>query len=491
MNNATPGGLESQPILRHGAIFLLALQVVVCACSTSSPPENQPDAGPDRAGELPADSTHGNDWRLETVELIDAIDDEAPAMPDAQPSELPDSDLSDLDIDYVDDFGNLDIPPTELDLMDSEFEADVEIELAETKDLDELSQACEGIVDDAGECCDPAAACKPEGQAPLQCGSDGCGGSCGECEEGWLCDEAGQCNPDCDWWCQTPQCGSPVEGCLCGTCEECGETCVDGVCQFTACAEKECGSDGCGSFCGICEEGLKCDGGTCIPKSMTWVAIPPGDYMMGCSPGDVICDTDEHPVHPVAVSAFYMLETPVTESQYEMVMNDDPSCNFNGAYGENYPVECVTWDQSKEFCLAVGGRLCTEAEWEYAARAGTTTKYYCGDDEACLDDIAWTGLNSGEKKHAVKLKLPNEFGLYDILGNVFEWVEDCWHGTYAGAPEIGYPAWMNNCSSDYRALRGGSWLHPDPHLSRASSRYPYPTDYIFNFLGVRCCRSVD
>ena len=230
-----------------------------------------------------------------------------------------------------------------------------------------------------------------------------------------------------------------------------------------------------------------------MPRWMTWVGIAPGEFMMGCSPDGVFCEPDEFPAHLVSVSGFKILETSVTESQYAAMTPDDPdpSCKFNGAYGANYPVECIDWVQANTCCLAVGGRLCTEAEWEYAARAGTTTKYYCGDDEACLEDIAWTGINAGEKKKPVKLKLPNEFGLYDMLGNVMDWVEDCWHGTYAGAPAIGYPAWMTNCSSDYRVLRGGSWLHPDPHLLRASSRYPYPTDVIFTFLGVRCCRSIE
>ena len=320
-----------------------------------------------------------------------------------------------------------DTPPPDSDLPDADF-MEAEVDVDEVEALDELGQACEGL-------------------------SDGCGGSCGECTG-------------------------------------CGQTCVDGACKFTACAEKACGTDGCGGYCGSCLEDFKCDGGVCIPKTMTWIVIPPGDFIMGCSPGDDFCDTDENPPHPVTVLTFEMLETSVTESQYEAVMDDDPSCNYNGAYGANYPVECIDWDHAKAFCLAVGGRLCAEAEWEYAARAGTTTKYYCGDEEACLEDIAWTGINSGEKKHAVKLKNPNAFGLYDMLGNVMDWVEDCWHGTYGGAPDVGYPPWQDNCSSDYRVLRGGSWLHPDPHLLRASSRYPYPTDYFFNFLGARCCRSV-
>jgi formylglycine-generating enzyme required for sulfatase activity len=206
---------------------------------------------------------------------------------------------------------------------------------------------------------------------------------------------------------------------------------------------------------------------------------------MGCSPGDGDCYGDEKPAHSVTVASFEMLETEVTEGQYEAVTGNNPSCNSGGA---DSPVECVTWFDAQAFCEGIGARLPTEAEWEYAARGGTTTKYYCGDSSSCLDGIAWHDSNSGDHKHDVKGKDPNGYGLYDMTGNVWEWVEDCWHDGYSGAPSVGYPAWDTGCSGSARVHRGGGFDDGDGGLRVSYRGGGSPSDG-YDDLGLRCARS--
>jgi len=130
---------------------------------------------------------------------------------------------------------------------------------------------------------------------------------------------------------------------------------------------------------------------------------------MGCSPGDE-CPDDEKPTRLVQIEkGFWLGQTPVTQAAWKKVKGDHPS-HFRG---DLLPVERVTWYDANEYCKAFGGRLPTEQEWEYAARAGTTGARY-GD----LDSVAWYDKNSGETKHPVGLKQPNAWGLYDMLGNV-------------------------------------------------------------------------
>jgi formylglycine-generating enzyme required for sulfatase activity len=218
-----------------------------------------------------------------------------------------------------------------------------------------------------------------------------------------------------------------------------------------------------------------------------WIAIPRGTFQMGCSPGDDDCENNEKPGHPVTVASFEMLETEVTTGQYLAVIGSDHSI---GAGGPDYPVEYVSRDEAKYFCERIGARLPTEAEWEYAARGGTTTIYSCGDDFVCVDWIAWHDSNSNGMKHAVKGKNPNGYGLYDMTGNVWEWVEDWYHETYDGAPAQGYPAWTEP-DSFYRVVRGGSFEGLDVYgYSRVSFRSAYLNPkYKSPYLGFRCARS--
>jgi formylglycine-generating enzyme required for sulfatase activity len=170
--------------------------------------------------------------------------------------------------------------------------------------------------------------------------------------------------------------------------------------------------------------------------------------------------TDET-AHQETVRSFDIDKYEVTQADYERVMGDNPS----GFKGANLPVEQVTWHEARAYCEKVGKRLPTEWEWEYAARAGSTTLYYWGDEYD--ETYAWSNKNSGKTTHPVGQKKPNAFGLYDMAGNVFEWT---------GSDD----------ASD-KVLRGGSWFS-DPFFMRSADRVRYaPTDRFHN-VGFRCAQ---
>jgi parallel beta-helix repeat protein len=195
---------------------------------------------------------------------------------------------------------------------------------------------------------------------------------------------------------------------------------------------------------------------------MDFVLIPAGEFDMGSPPDEEGRWDCEGPVHHVTIgNAFYMGRYEVTQRQWRAIMGDNPSW-FTG--NDNLPVEQVSWDDVQEFIRKLNGkegtdkyRLPSEAEWEYACRAGTTTRYSFGDDDASLGDYAWYFNNSGWQTHPVGQKKANPWGLYDMHGNVWEWVEDCVHCSYNGAPTDG-SAWVVTCDDGaYRVVRGGSW----------------------------------
>jgi formylglycine-generating enzyme required for sulfatase activity len=210
------------------------------------------------------------------------------------------------------------------------------------------------------------------------------------------------------------------------------------------------------------------------PKDgLTYVWIPPGTFQMGCSPGDTGCDGDEKPVHRVTLTkGFWLGQTPVTQQAYERVTGQNPS-HFKGA---DLPVETVNWDEAKAYCVAIGGRLPTEAEWEYAARAGSTGARYGN-----LDEIAWYSGNSGSQTHEVGRKSPNAFGLFDMLGNVWQWTAN-WYGDYQPSAQSD-PS--GAASGWYRALRGGSWydILRDARVSSRDRGEPGIRNYN---IGLRC-----
>ncbi len=196
-------------------------------------------------------------------------------------------------------------------------------------------------------------------------------------------------------------------------------------------------------------------------NGMKFVLIPAGKFVMG-SPPDQPGRKDNEGQHEVNISkSFYLQTTEVTQGQWKRVMGDNPS-KFKDC-GDDCPVETVSWDDTRKFIQklneldgSVKCRLPTEAEWEYACRAGTSTIFSFGDDEGKLGEFAWYKDNSKKRTHPVAQKEPNPWGLYDMHGNVFEWVEDDWHASYKGTPTDG-SAWIYEPRGSSRVMRGGSW----------------------------------
>ena len=191
---------------------------------------------------------------------------------------------------------------------------------------------------------------------------------------------------------------------------------------------------------------------------LTYVFIPAGSFMMGCSPGDNECFDEEKTPHAEQIAnGFWLGRTEVTQAAWKKVTGGDNPSHFKGL---QLPVEQVDWTQAVDYCKIIGGRLPTEKEWEYAARAGTTGSRY-----GPLDAVAWYNGNSGGTTHPVALKLANDFGLYDMLGNVREWTAD-------------------DDDAGHKVVRGGSWGYTRP--VRASYRIRYEPSRRDNGIGFRC-----
>lgn len=206
---------------------------------------------------------------------------------------------------------------------------------------------------------------------------------------------------------------------------------------------------------------------------MRYVWIPPGVFLAGCSTGDTECLEDEYPQREITLTrGFWLAETEVTQAAYDRLVDYNPSFFV----GPALPVENLTWDEANAYCRRIGGRLPSEWEWEYAARAGSDTARY-----GKLDDIAWHYGNSGFSTHPVKQKLPNAFGLYDMLGNVVEWTYT-FH-TVQHSQETINP--VGPASAEYKTLRGSGWWD-EAELTRVSFRRWFNTfDFDYN-IGFRC-----
>ncbi|MDB4532797.1 SUMF1/EgtB/PvdO family nonheme iron enzyme [bacterium] len=216
--------------------------------------------------------------------------------------------------------------------------------------------------------------------------------------------------------------------------------------------------------------------------------IPPGTFTIGSDDGR----DNEKPRHQVTLTKPFMLGTyEVTQDQYQRVIGTNPS-KFKGV---NNPVEMVSWTDAVEFCRRLSAlpaekaagrvyRLPTEAQWEYACRAGTTTKYSFGDDESDLGDYAWYNANSRSTTHPVGGKLPNALGLHDMHGNVFEWCQD-WYGAY---PDRAVTDPTGTRTGSARVSRGGSWYYTAGNC-RSAHRFRFIPSYRNLDYGFRVCLS--
>ena len=236
------------------------------------------------------------------------------------------------------------------------------------------------------------------------------------------------------------------------------------------------------------------------PECPEMVVVPEGSFRMGSPPSEEGRSDSEGPVHRVRIAE------PFAVGKYEVTFEEWDACERDGGCGGYWPddegrgrgsrpVIHVSWEDAQAYVAWLSRktgeayRLLSEAEWEYAARAGTTTRYHW------RDDIGWNRANCdgcGNRWDArgtvpVGSFPANAFGLYDVHGNVWEWVEDCWNGSYAGAPTDGSAWTSGNC--DRRVLRGGSW-YDDPRNLRAALRDWYGTVNRYDYLGFRVARTL-
>ena len=191
---------------------------------------------------------------------------------------------------------------------------------------------------------------------------------------------------------------------------------------------------------------------------MEFVPIPGGSFDMGDLWGNG--SIHERPVHRVTIRPFLMGKYPVTQAQWKKIISNNPSVFV----GDDRPVDSISWDDCREFIRRLNQvskcnyRLPSEAQWEYAARSGGKRHKWSGtDDEIALGEYAWHCENSNEESQPVGQKLPNDLGLYDMSGNLWEWCQDLWHDTYHDAPNDG-SAWEKDGKAGKRVLRGGSWF---------------------------------
>jgi len=218
---------------------------------------------------------------------------------------------------------------------------------------------------------------------------------------------------------------------------------------------------------------------------IAFVWVPSGEFDMGCQAPADHCPATELPVHHRIIAGFWLSRTEITRGQWGRLMADDPSTLKKS---DAYPVDQTTWQLANSYIAKLNKtghgrfRLPSEAEWEYACRAGSRSDLYCGGSD--VGAIAWDINNAKRSTQPVAQKAANAFGLYDMSGNLWEWTEDCWSENYEGVPADGRARVNDVC--DARVMRGGSW-GSYPEQLRASSRRSYD-DVKCPFVGLRLVR---
>lgn len=262
------------------------------------------------------------------------------------------------------------------------------------------------------------------------------------------------------------------------------------------------------------------------PLAPSLTTLPGGTFDMGCTTGDLNCQSDESPQHSVALSRFQISDGEVTQAQWQSLMGSNPS-SFVSPVCPQCPVEQVSWYDALVYCnrlseaqglspcyfsdasytqvygksggtwslpssgtvywnpSAKGYRLPTEAEWEYAARGGSATNLYSGS--STIDQVAWYATNSGSRTKSVKGLFPNGLGLYDMSGNVWDWCWDWYSGTYYSSSPSSDPRGPGTGSS--RVVRGGSWGSV-PSDCRVANRVADTPDGRYSYLGFRLARTL-
>ncbi len=224
-----------------------------------------------------------------------------------------------------------------------------------------------------------------------------------------------------------------------------------------------------------------------LSDSLGWVRLPAGTFLMGCVPADMLCGTDERPRHAVTISnPFDLMATEVTVGQFRAAMPEiDPQPVWSTS--ADHPVVSVAWDEAVAFCRVLGARLPTEGEWEYAARGGRAGVIFPWGNEAPTEreGVANGAALESDAARPVKSFAANGFGLFDMAGNVWEWVSD--FGGFYGAEPVTDPT--GPATGRVRVVRGGAY-GDDPGNLRVSNRTPNDPERLNVNVGFRCARDV-
>jgi uncharacterized protein (TIGR02996 family) len=235
----------------------------------------------------------------------------------------------------------------------------------------------------------------------------------------------------------------------------------------------------------------------CVPEvvvpgvGLKLCLVPPGSFRMGSPAGARQVSEWERPAHPVTLTrGFWLGVHPVTQAQWQAVLGPlPPHCNFEG---DDLPVHGVAWKSARHFCEKLTRktgqrfRLPSEAEWEYACRAGTSTAYCCGDGQELLGEHAWYADNAGDKPHPVGQKRPNAWGIHEMQGGIVEWCAD-WFGEYPDQPRTDP---TGPADGQMRVLRGAAWYCYAAHC-RSASRARNTPDDAYEGYGFRVVRELD